>query len=134
MDNLVLEGQSVHPTREENYQLGGMLLMLDTLLNPWWPYDREDNPYVFSLGYTVYFYLMQMWDQGRMADIKLLTFDGVTPSHETILSGEYALTTNYFVVIRANTPQGHPARNIAEWLATPGGQDVVREAGLGTMN
>jgi phosphate transport system substrate-binding protein len=128
MDNLVLQDDEVHPDLLP-FALGGMGDMLWTVSDPV-DYFREDiEPNSVALGFTVFFFLdTSAWN------LKVLDLDGITPSHETILSGEYSLSTNYFAVIRADTPQGHPARNIAEWLATPAGQDVVREAGLGTMN
>ena len=84
-----------------------------------------------ALGYTVYFYLPQAtWGTDIL---RILDIGGVTPSHATILSGEYPLTANYFAVIRADTPADDPARQIAQWLLTPAGQEAVREAGLGTL-
>jgi phosphate transport system substrate-binding protein len=66
--------------------------------------------------------------------IKVLAFEGVTPSKETIASGEYALATNYFAVIRKDTPQDHSARKIIDWLVSPAGQDIVHESQLGRIN
>ena len=131
MDNLVLEGRQVHPTLEENYQLSGMLDMLSSVRGPWWAEGDHD----FALGYTVYFYLKQVQGQHNwFDDIKPLSLDGVFPSHETILSGDYPIATNYFAVIRADTPENSPARILAEWLQTPSGQKVIHSAGIGTLN
>jgi phosphate transport system substrate-binding protein len=66
-------------------------------------------------------------------DIKILSVDGVHPSAETIASGEYSLSTSYFAVIRRDTPDDHPARDIKNWLLSDEGQDAVESAGLGRI-
>ena len=133
MDNLVLQGREIHPDLRR-FLVGGMFTMLDEVerfhpdgwLGPG-PYEREPN--TFALGYTVSGFLNR-----QDTIIKALAIDGVFPSRETILSGEYPLITNYFAVIRADSPADSPARRIAHWLATPEGQVVVESAGLIGLN
>ena len=81
--------------------------------------------------YTVFFFL----DAAALNryNLKILALDGVFPSRETILSGEYPLATNYFAVIRADTPDGCPARLIANWLNSPEGQALVEAAEFGRV-
>jgi phosphate transport system substrate-binding protein len=129
MDNLVLQGRQVHEGLMY-YQIGGMMDVISSIEHAEWVvfhWDEPPGPNDFALGYTVYFYLNPYWP------IKTLALNGIAPSHETILSGEYPLTTNYFAVIRADTPESHPARLIANWLTTQQGQATVSAAGLGTL-
>jgi len=135
MDNMVLAGHPVHPGLSQ-FEISGMADMLSSVVNiGWYVGDALRSPYDFGLGYTVYFFLQQQsyWMNRWGYNVNILSLDGIFPSHETILSGEYPLTTNYFAVIRADTPDNHPARKIAEWLLTPAGQNAVRAAGLGTL-
>ncbi len=52
---------------------------------------------------------------GEMS-IKILAYDGVAPTSETILSKEYPLSINYYAVVRKDLPEDHPARKIVNWL------------------
>ena len=129
MDNMVLYGQEIHPAHDL-FQIGGMSDMISATMHPpVWQLETV-SPNIFSLGYTVYFFLYQWWDE---IPVRILTLDGVFPTHEAIISGEYSLATNYFAVIRADTPLNDPARKIVEWLTTAKGQDAVRAAGLGQL-
>jgi len=126
MDNIVLNGRAIHHDLSQ-YALDGMSDMLwEAGSNSW---RLESHPHDFALGYTVYFFLREYsgW-------LKLLSFNGVSPSRETILSGEYPLSTNYFAVIRADIPQDHPSRKIIDWILTPSGQNAVEAAGLGRID
>jgi len=134
MDNLVLQGREIHPDLRR-YAIGGMTTMLDEVerFHPdglWYGLGmHEPEPNTFALGYTVSSFLNR-----QEPILKALAIDGVYPSRETILSGEYPLVTNYFAVIRADSPDDSPERRIANWLATPEGQDVVESAGLIGLN
>ncbi|MCL2387791.1 MAG: substrate-binding domain-containing protein [Defluviitaleaceae bacterium] len=141
MDNLVLDGKEIHPDLLR-FEIGGMSDMLSEAgATSWWFHEDTGNA-DFALGYTVYFFLEQQlfwqrqWQQQghEYNGIQMLTLDGVFPTHETIRSGEYPLSTNYFAVIRADTPQNAITRNIIEWLQTPEGQDAVTAAGLGWLS
>jgi len=128
MENLVLQGREFHPDLRE-FEIWGMATMVDVVerFHPWglWYGLEEFEPNTFALGYMVGTFLP--W-QGPV--IKTLALDGVLPTRETVLSGEYPLVTNYFVVIRADSPDDSPERRIVNWLATPEGQEVVESAGL----
>ena len=82
----------------------------------------------------MYYYI----DQARVAmeeelNIKPLTYGGVAPSTETIMSQEYPPATNYYAVMQRDTPAEHPARKLANWLLTAKGQDLVDNSGLGAI-
>jgi len=138
MDNLVMDGQAVNPALR-NYEIGAMAEMISSVS---YPFDifagQRFGTYEFGLGYTVYFFLRQIQqlqgDSGwHMPPVKPLELEGILPSHETILSGEYQLATRYYAVVRADSLQDNSARRIAEWLLTPEGQDTVHSAGIGRL-
>jgi len=129
MDNLVLEGREVNPAFD-SYQIGDMMSMIWAAGIPSDFSFTDGDPNNFALGYTVYFYAQQSWG---LDNLRILALDGAIPSHESILSGEYPLSSNYFVVLRADSPQNSPERNLAEWLTTQAGQNAVENAELGRL-
>ena len=129
MDNFILQGRELDPELIW-YSIGGMDDMIGAAMRTQGYYENQ-TPDDFALGYTVYFFLSRYYSNQQ---VKILSFDGVSPTRETILSGEYPLSTNYFAVIRADTPQEHSARKIINWLLTPSGQTAVETAGLGRID
>jgi phosphate transport system substrate-binding protein len=79
-----------------------------------------------AIGYSYYYFVMDMWGSNK---IKLVEVDGVAPTTESISSGEYRYTTAYYAVIRADEPQGSPARQVIEWLLSEQGQELAEAAG-----
>ncbi|MCK5253915.1 MAG: substrate-binding domain-containing protein [Thermoplasmata archaeon] len=79
-----------------------------------------------GLGYSVYYYEQFMAPNEQL---QLVTVDGVTPSYETIASGEYPYTTEVYAVIRTDMPGNHPAKWIWDWLQSKEGQTVVKSSG-----
>ena len=79
-----------------------------------------------ALGYTVYYYASDM----KMAEgLKILSIDGVSPSDETIASGEYPLLNPYFVSIAKDAQEGSPTRVLYDWILSPEGQALVEHEG-----
>ena len=78
-----------------------------------------------AIGYSVYYYVTEMY---MRAGVKLLAIDGVTPSNETIASGEYPYT-QYYAVIRADEPENSPARQLFDFLTTPEGKALMAAQG-----
>ena len=132
MENLVLGGKRINPIVEENYMerdMNGMLQMVEEYRH--FAKDREENAY--ALGYTLYYYIQITQRVTGEMGIKTLAFDGVAPTPETIRSREYPLAINYYAVMRKDLPAEHPARKIAGWLTTTGGQWEVAISGLGAL-
>ncbi len=77
-----------------------------------------------SLGYTVYYYLTNM-EKDKLDSAKILAVDGVAPSNETIGSGAYPLTNDFYVVIRASAPAGSPERVLYNWVCSEQGLALV---------
>ena len=85
-------------------------------------YDNSIN----AIGYSTFYYVNNMYGNNK---IKLLGVDGIVPSRDTIISGDYALCDNYYAVIRKDTPEDSPIRALISWLLTDEGQEVAAEAG-----
>ena len=66
-------------------------------------------------------------------DVKPLAVDGVLPTAETILSGEYKLSMGCYAAIRKDEPADSPARRVVDWLLTDKGQWTVTISGLGAL-
>jgi hypothetical protein len=60
---------------------------------------------------------------------KLLSVDGVKPSRDTIMRGEYPLEDHYYAVMRKDTPADSPVRKLVAWLLTDEGQTLAAKAG-----
>lgn len=54
--------------------------------------------------------------------LKALEFEGAPPTRENVAEGRYSLSYPYYAVYRADLPEGHPARRLAQWLGGPQGR------------
>lgn len=79
-----------------------------------------------ALGYSVYYYLANMY---AVEGIKMLAVSGVEPTKQTIASGRYPYTNDFFAVIRADEPADSPARKVLAWLSSDAGAQAVVDAG-----
>lgn len=79
-----------------------------------------------ALGYSVYYYLANMY---AVDGIKMLAVSGVEPSKQTIASGQYPYTNDFFAVIRSDAPADSPARKVLAWLRSDAGAQTVVDAG-----
>ena len=131
MDNLILKGEKMHPKINKNHVELTMEGMLEQVafyhsggLN-----SKPTNSY--ALGYTLYTYLRGM---GKMTGIdehlKLLAFEGVMPTEESISNGSYPLADFYYAVIRKDLGRDHSARSIIKWLVSDEGRDAIRGVNL----
>lgn len=79
-----------------------------------------------AIGYTVYYYASDM----KMADgLKLLAVDDVTPSDDTIRSGDYPFLNNYYVLMAAGLPEDSPTSVLYHWILSDEGQRLVAHEG-----
>lgn len=85
-------------------------------------YNNSGN----ALGYSVYYYASLMYAK---PGLKFLAVDGVAPSDETIASGTYPYLNEFYAVIRTDEPEDSPARQIAAWLRTDEGKDLIASTG-----
>ncbi|NQX44883.1 substrate-binding domain-containing protein [Paenibacillus tritici] len=77
-----------------------------------------------ALGFSFLFYASQM---NASDEIKLLEIDNVPPSKESIRSGEYPLTTEFYAVTAGSTnPNIEP---FLDWILSAEGQELVEKTG-----
>lgn len=96
--------------------VGSMIGLLEVIAD----YDNS----VDALGYTVYYYLTNM-ETDKLSRSQVLAVDGVEASKESIASGEYPYTNDFYVVIPAGLPEDDPARILFNWICS----DQVKELG-----
>ena len=134
MDNLVLDGEEMHPDIEKNYvelTMEGMLEQVAFYHNGGLDSEPSNS---YALGYTLYTYLLNMGEiTGIDAQLKLLAFGGVVPTEESIADGSYPLADAYYAVIRSDLPEEHSAKAVIDWLQSDEGQAAVKRLGLITM-
>ena len=72
--------------------------------------------------------------------IRLLALNGVAPTKETIRSGEYPISSNFFAVTAS--PIGEPApeenneelRSFIDWILSDQGQELIEKTGYVGVN
>lgn len=80
--------------------------------------------YKNALGYSFLFYASQM---NRNDEIKLLAIDGIQPGRESIRSGAYPFTSEFYAVTAGSTnPQ---IQTFLDWMVSPEGQELVAKTG-----
>ena len=84
-----------------------------------------------SIGYSVYAYAADMYGTGD--NIKFIKVDGVAPTKETIISGEYPLSSYNYAIFRADAPEEGAVRRLAEWMTSYDGQLAAAKAGYATV-
>lgn len=84
-----------------------------------------------SIGYSVYAYAADM--HGKDDNIKFVKVDGVAPTKETIISGEYPLSSYNYAIFRADAPEDGAVRRLVEWMTGYDGQLAIAKAGYATV-
>ncbi len=102
----------------KEYVVGSMIGLLQAIAN----YQGKDE----ALGYTVYYYLTNM-EASTLETSKLLAVDGVMPSNQTIASGEYPLSNQFYAVIPADTPENSPTRILYDWICSRQGRQIAEQ-------
>lgn len=131
MDNLVLNNEPMHPEIQNNFielTMEGMLEQVAFYHSGGMSAEPTNS---YAIGYTLYSYFFHMMNASEAPHrLKLLDYEGVTPTVQSILSEEYPLSDGYYAVIRSGLPEDHPARAIIAWLQTKAGCDLIESAGL----
>ena len=131
MDNLILNGQAMDPTIQENYVELTMEGMLEQVAyyHSGGMFDEPTDTY--ALGYTLFTYLEDMDSfTGIGGELKILNYEGVAATAESIADGSYPLSDGYYAVTRADLPQDHPARAVVRWLRSQTGQEALLRQGF----
>lgn len=117
LDNMILEGQPIHPEIRENYVETTMPgILQQTAYFHKGGVDGQPRD-CYALGYTLYAYLQNHTDGNGLRDkLKTLSYEGVAPTDETLLNGEYTLVDGYYAVLRKDTPENSPTRKLLNWM------------------
>ncbi len=69
----------------------------------------------YSIGFNIMSYIDSEFGSSTL---KLFSVDGYAPTTENFASGAYPFLTTSYVVIRADTPEGSPARQLYDWVGS----------------
>lgn len=83
-------------------------------------YDNNIN----AIGYTVNYYMSQMYYSDNVKAIKL---DGIEPTDENIRTGKYPQVLEYAIVFNTNETEDSPVRSIVEFLKSEEGIQTIKD-------
>ena len=90
-----------------------------------------------AIGFSFRFYSTEMVENEQ---IRLLALNGIEPTKETIRSGEYPISSNFFAVtaspIGEPAPEEHHAdlRALIDWILSEQGQRIIEQTGYVGLN
>ena len=87
----------------------------------------------YALGYTLFAYLSNYREDpsgGVTEKLKMLSYNGVAPTEESLKDGSYPLTDGYYAVLRKDTPEDAPARKLLAWFQSDSAAPVIRSEGF----
>lgn len=127
LDNLILNGKPMNENIKKNF----VELTMEGLLEQTSFYHNVSKVDGFGLGYTLYYYLQGMGEvTGINERLKILNYEGVAATPESIADGSYPLSTSYYAVVRKGLPKEHSARSLIQWLSSKNGSDCIKKSGL----
>ena len=115
-DKIINLGDELMDAPEET-RIGSMIGLLEAVAD----YDNSKD----ALGYTVYYYLTNM-EQDKLSTSKLLSVGGIAPTNDSIKSGEYPYTNDFYVVIRKDAAQDSPERILYNWIKSEQGKELAK--------
>lgn len=131
MDNLVLKNEKMHPGIKKNYvelTMEGMLEQVAFYHSGGLNGKPTDG---YALGYTLYTYLKNINEITGIGErLKILSYEGVEPTVESIGDGSYTLADAYYAVVRKDLPAPHSAREIVKWLGTDDGVRAIERLSM----
>jgi phosphate transport system substrate-binding protein len=131
MDNLILAGKPMHPSIQKNYvelTMEGMLEQVAFYHSGGLSGRPTDS---YALGYTLFLYLKNVDSVTGIGEhLKILTYDGVEATVESIADGSYPLSDGYYAVVRSDLPGEHSARTVIAWLQSDRGAAAIESAGM----
>ncbi len=129
MEKFILDGKEIN----ETIQKERTSVMMASILSDVARFNNE-NPGSYAIGYSLYYYFnTAAMVLGVENDLKMIPINGVAPTEESIASGAYPFTTSYYAVVRTDSPEGSPARNLIKWLETDEGKNAIENAGFGAI-
>ena len=117
MQKLVMGNQEMMeaPADWIESEMGGLIEVLQE-------YSNERS----AIGYSVFYYAYYMYSK---PDLKFLKIDGVEPSNKSIQDGSYPFVNPFYAVVRSDERKDSPARQLAEWLSSASGKELMEQAG-----
>ncbi|MBR3383265.1 MAG: substrate-binding domain-containing protein [Clostridia bacterium] len=94
---------------------------MEDVINDIAAYDNSAN----AIGYSVYYYAKNMY---TFPNLKFITVDGVTPTNETINSGEYPFINPFYAILPKQNVDPMAA-SMVNWLESEEGQLFVSQCG-----
>lgn len=124
----LMEGLELMEPEEED-RIGGMGGIITQVAS----YRNHKN----AIGFSFRFYSTEMVENDQ---IRLLAVNGVEPTRETIRSGEYPISSNFYAITAS--PIGEPApeetneelRALIDWILSEQGQWIIEETGYVGVN
>jgi len=131
MDNLVLNNEKMHSSIQKNYVELTMEGMLE-LVAFYHSGGLSGKPTAsYALGYTLYSYLENITEITGIGDrLRILSFDGIEPTEQSISDGTYPLTDAYYAVIRNDMSEDTGIREVISWLESESGVAAIKRAGF----
>lgn len=86
-----------------------------------------------AISYITYHYLTAM-DKPMRESCKMLTVNGVIPTNESIESGEYPLTEDFYVIIRSSAKKTSSERLLFNWICSSQGRELIAMEGYAVKN
>lgn len=126
MEKFILDGGNIN---DEIYK-EKISLAMSSILTDVTGYNENNNDSI-AMGYSLYYYYNTVQTVLGELNLKLISIDGIKPSDETIRTGEYPYTTNYYAVVRDE--ENETVDKFLELLKGDFGKDVIVRSGLGVL-
>lgn len=126
MEKFILNGGEIN----DQISLEHTSWVMSTILTEVDDYNYE-NEGEYALGYSLYYYYQNAVIFLGTETLKLLSIDGIAPSDESIATGQYPYTTNYYAVIRSDASDS--VREFAALMQSDFGKEIISMSGLGTI-
>lgn len=126
MEKFILDGADINEgiSRERtSYIMASILTDVDE-------YNKTHSDSI-AMGYSLYYYYNTAQSVLGPVDLKLLSIDGINPSDESIGSGAYPYTTNYYAVVREE--ENPKVDKFIELMQSEFGNGIIRRSGLGVI-
>jgi len=104
----------------EEQVAGDMGTMIDKVAD----YQNSKN----AIGYSFRYYASTMNANHK---IKFLSINGIAPTKETIKSGKYPYSADFYAVTIGN-PKGN-VKKLIDWVLSPQGQEIIEKTGYVTI-
>lgn len=126
MEKFILDGSDINEgisKERTSYMMASILTDVDD-------YNKNHSDSI-AMGYSLYYYYNSaQWVLGPV-DLKLLSIDGIQPTDESIGSGIYPYTTNYYAVVREE--ENPKVDKFIELMQSEFGDEVIQRSGLGVI-